>query len=139
MESFDEMLINLYENLNNNKETLNIVLPNPNLIKNGTTFIWKNVKEYLKIVKRPPDHFLNFLRNELNIQINWITNSKSDGLILDHKKIKTDAVINAMKIYLKEYVICKSCISSNTFIQKDKNLRKYNFTCLNCNNEYYID
>ena len=107
-------------------------------IKNVNNIIWKNVKEFLKISKRPPDHFLGFLRKESIYTINWQSESKSDGLILNQKKIKNDFLIDKMKIYLKDYVICKSCKSINTYIEKDKQLRKYNFICVNCNNEYYI-
>jgi translation initiation factor 2 beta subunit (eIF-2beta)/eIF-5 len=52
--------------------------------------------------------------------------------------LKSDFLIDHMKIYLKEYVICKSCKSINTYVERDKNLRKYNFICINCNNQYFI-
>lgn len=136
--SFDQMLNELYDNLNQSNNNLKIILPEPQLIKNGSNFIWKNVKEYLKLVKRPPEHFINFIKKETNWQINWITSSKSDGLILNQKRLNNGQIIDIMKSYLKEYVICKGCKSTYTYIEKDKNIRKYNFSCLNCHNEYYV-
>ena len=137
-ETFENMLIDIYTNMNQINEKYNITIPDPIIIKNGNNIIWKNVKEFLKISKRPPDHFLTFLRKESIYTINWQSESKSDGLILNQKKIKNDFLIEKMKTYLKDYVICKSCKSINTYIEKDKQLRKYNFVCVNCNNEYYI-
>jgi translation initiation factor 2 subunit 2 len=135
---FDNMLNELYDNLEQTNDTTKIILPEPIIIKNGSTNMWKNVKAFLKITKKPPDHFVIFIRNEANCHVNWISESKSDGLIFSIKKLKKEFLIDQMNKYLKEYVICKSCKSINTIIQKDKQIRKYNFICLNCNTEYYI-
>jgi translation initiation factor 2 subunit 2 len=138
MESFEEMLIDLYNNLDQNNDVFKISLPEPIIIKNGNNIIWKNVKDFLRITKRPPDHFLMFLRKEGNVVINWISDSKSDGLTFSQKKLRSDFLVDQMKTYLKEYVICKSCKSINTYIERDKQIRKYNFICKNCNNQYFI-
>ena len=138
MESFDEMLIELYNNLDQNNEAFRISLPEPIIIKNGSSIIWKNIKDFLRITKRPPDHFLTFLRNEGNVVINWISDSKSDGVTFSQKKLKHEFLIDQMKLYLKEYVICRSCRSINTYIERDKQIRKYNFICKNCDNQYFI-
>ena len=94
MESFDEMLVELYNNLNQSNEVFKISLPEPVIIKNGSNIIWKNVKEFLRITRRPPDHFVNFLRKESNCVINWISESKSDGLTFSQKKLKSDFLID---------------------------------------------
>lgn len=138
MESFEDMLNELYDNLDQNNKVVSVALPEPKLIKNGNNIIWKNVKEFLRLTNRPPDHFTTFLNKDCNCQVNWITESKSDGLIFTQKKIKAVHIIDYMKLYLKEYVVCKSCKSYNTTIIKDSSIRKYNLICLNCKNEYYI-
>lgn len=138
MDTFEEMLTDLYNNIDQNNDILKISLPEPIIIKNGSTIIWKNVKDFLRIIRRPPDHFLTCFKKESNCIINWVTDSKSDGLIFNQKKLKSDFLIEHMKTYLKEFVICKNCKSINSYIEKDKNLRKYNFICINCNTEYYI-
>ena len=138
MKTFENMLDELYDNLDQCNEIVSVILPEPQLIKNGHNIIWKNVKEFLKIANRPPDHFINYLNKNCNCQINWITDSKSDGIIFNQKKIKITNIIDYMKLYLKEFVICKSCRSYKTMIIKDQSIRKFNFICSNCKNEYYI-
>jgi translation initiation factor 2 subunit 2 len=138
MTEFEIMLDEAYNLLENNKtNNLDIKIPEPILIKNGNKILWKNVKEYLKIVKKPPDHFLLFLNNELSNCVSWISDSKSDGLIFQ-TKIISSSIIKLMKKYLIEYVICKSCHSNDTELIKDKNIRKYKFKCNFCFQEIYL-
>lgn len=137
MSSFEQMLDNLLNKIEKKQNKINIILPDPVLIKSGNNIIWKNIKEYLKIIKRPPTHFINFLNYELSCLINWISESKSDGCII-HLKIKSNTIIDLMKKYIKDYVLCKSCQSINTIINKDKTLKKYNFICYDCNNNYSV-
>jgi translation initiation factor 2 subunit 2 len=138
IDSFNDMLTELYNNLDQNNDTTKIMIPEPIIIKNGSNNIWKNVKAFLRITKKPPEHFVIFIRNEANCNVNWISESKSDGLIFSIKKLKNDFLIDQMNKYLKEYVICKSCKSINTYIERDKQIRKYNFICRNCDNQYFI-
>ncbi len=137
MNSFLVMLDKIYNNMDQNKNVDKFILPDPELIKNGNNIHWKNVKDFLKLVKRQPDHFLNYLGSQLSCKVNWISESKSHGLII-YKKIKSPQIIDIMKNYLVNYVICKSCKSSNTYLEKDKTIRTYNFICTNCENKYYI-
>lgn len=138
IETFDNMLTELYDNLDQNNEIIAVTLPEPKLQKSGTNFIWKNVKEFLKLTNHHPDHFITYLNKNYNFQANWITDSKSDGMIFNHKKITIANIYDYMKNYLKSYVICKSCKSYNSNLVKDQTIRKYNFVCLNCNNTYYV-
>jgi translation initiation factor 2 subunit 2 len=135
--NFEEMLDILLNKIDKKQNKINITLPDPILIKSGNNIIWKNIKDYLKIVKRPPIHFMNFLNYELSCLINWISDSKSDGCII-HQKIKSNTIIDLMKKYIKEYVLCKSCQSINSIITKNKTLKKYNFICYDCNSNYSV-
>jgi translation initiation factor 2 subunit 2 len=137
MESFNEMLDILYENLDQKNNMTKFILPEPILIKNGNNMHWKNIKDFLKLAKRPPDHYLNYLCDQISCNVNWLSESKSHGVII-YQKIKAPQLIENMKNYLKEYVFCKSCKSSETYIEKDKTIRRYNFICTNCENKYYI-
>lgn len=138
MDSFETMLDDLYNNLEQNNNITQFILPDPILIKSGSNIHWKNIKDFLRLAKRPPDHFVNYLANQLSCKINWLTESKSNGVIIYLKKLKPIQITEYMKNYLKEYVICKSCKSSETYIEKDVTIRKYNFICTNCENKYYI-
>lgn len=137
MSNFEEMLNEIYNSIEEKKRNVHIELPKPILIKSGHNTLWKNIKQYLRIIRRPPDHFLDFLKYEMSIQVNWITESKSDGCIL-YNKVKEDILYDLMKKYIKDYVFCKSCKSNETYIIKIKELRKYNFVCTECQNEYII-
>ena len=79
MNSFEEMLDEVYDKINsctnNTQIQSSITLPNPELIKHGHHFIWKNIEVFLKIINKPAEHFIKFLSNELKCQIIWITES----------------------------------------------------------------
>lgn len=137
MDTFEIMLDDLYDNLEQKNNLTKFIIPEPILIKNGNNNHWKNVKDFLKLAKRPPDHYVNYLSDQLSCKINWLTESKSHGLII-YKKIKPLVLTENMNNYLKDYVLCKSCKSSDTYIEKDKIIRKYNFICTNCDAKYYI-
>jgi translation initiation factor 2 beta subunit (eIF-2beta)/eIF-5 len=135
---FEIMLDEIYEDIDlSSKKRDKLNFPEYVIIKNGTKVIWKNVKEFLKIMKRPPDHFLNFLNYETSGKVLWMSESKSDGLNFLYK-IKIDALNTLLNKYLNECVICKACKCYNTKIIKDKQLRKYYFICGDCNTNYFI-
>ena len=138
MSEFNSMLDEVYTIINESKENISgIRLPEIIFINNGTKVIWKNVKDFLRLVKRNPTHLLNFLNVELLNKVNWISESKSDGLNFRFK-IKKEVLSSLLIKYVKEYVICKSCKSLNTNIEKDKEIRKYIFKCNNCKNNYSV-
>ena len=137
MESFDEMLDNLYSNLEFKNNSIKIVLPEPILIKSGQKTIWKNVKEYLKLFDRDPEHFIDYINNETTSKIFWLSESKSDGCIFQNKT-KKDYVFEIMKKYITDKVLCKNCHTINTKLNKIKELRKYQLYCSECKSEYFI-
>jgi translation initiation factor 2 beta subunit (eIF-2beta)/eIF-5 len=136
MESFDDMLDNLYSNLEFKNSSLKIVLTEPILIKSGQKTIWKNVKEYLKLFDRDPEHFIDFINTDTATKVFWLTDSKSDGCLFQNKT-KKDYVFEIMKKYIKTKVLCKNCQSIDTKLIKNKELRKYQLCCVNCKSEYF--
>jgi translation initiation factor 2 subunit 2 len=136
--TFDEMLINLYQKLESKKQNIKIVLPEPILDRSGLKTIWRNVKQFLKIFNRHPDHFLHFINYETTYKMNWISESKSDGSIFENK-MKKEYVYDLMKRYIKDKIMCKSCQSINTQLIKNKDLRRYDFICNDCKNSYVIN
>jgi len=137
MESFEEMLDNLYSNLEFKNNSIKIVLPDPILIKSGQKTVWKNVKDYLKLFDRDPDHFIDYINNETTNKVFWLTESKSDGCIFQNKT-KKDYVFELMKKYIKDKVLCKNCHTINTKLKKIKELRKFQLCCTECKSEYII-
>lgn len=136
--SFEEMLDQVYELLDENiKEKIDLQIPEPVLIRSGNNNIWKNIKEFLKITNKPPDHLMHFLNVELSNVVTWISDKKSDGVIIK-EKIKPEKIINLMKKYIVEYVICKSCKTNNIEITKDNKIRTYLLKCNNCFQETFL-
>lgn len=137
MESFDEMLNNLYSNLELKNNSIKIEFAKPILEKSGKKTIWRNIKEYLKLFNREPDHFIDYINNETNSKVSWLTKSTSDGCIFENK-VRSDYLYELMKTYIKEKVVCKNCNTINTNLNKIKELRKYKLCCIECKSEYFI-
>jgi translation initiation factor 2 beta subunit (eIF-2beta)/eIF-5 len=137
MESFDEMLNNLYSNLEFKDNSIKIILPEPILVKTGQKTIWKNIKDYLKLFDRDPEHFIDYINDKTTSKVFWLSDSKSDGCIFQNKT-KKDHVFEIMKNYIKEKVLCKNCNTINTKLIKIKELRKYQLCCSECKSEYII-
>ena len=137
MESFNEMLDNLYLNLEQKNNSFKIILPDPILIKSGQKTIWKNIKDYLKLFDRDPEHFIEYINNETTSKVFWLSDYKSDGCIFQNKT-KKDYVFELMKKYIKNKVLCKNCNTMNTKLKKIKELRKFQLFCIECKSEYII-
>jgi translation initiation factor 2 subunit 2 len=137
METFENMLDDLYNNLDLKKSNPRIVLPEPILIKSGHKTIWKNPKEFLVIFNRSHNDLTTFINTETNATINWISESVLDGCIFS-SKVKKDYIYELFKKYVNERVMCKSCKSLDTILERNQELRKYNFKCNNCNNELIL-
>ena len=137
METFEDMLDNLYSNLDLKKSHPRIVLPEPILIKSGRKTLWKNPNDFLSLFDRSHTDLTNFINTETNAQINWISDKVSDGCAFS-TKVKKEYIYELEKKYVNERVICKSCKSMDTVLERNQELRKYNFKCNNCNNERII-
>lgn len=135
MESFEQMLDNVYSQLGETKKT-KLQIPQPVINITTTNTYWKNVKEILKIIKRNPDQFIDFLKSELG-DVNWLTSSKSDGIVIIGK-IKKDKIVRVIQTYMNKYVVCNTCNSSYSSLKYDNNIRKYRFNCKDCQCNYYI-
>ena len=102
---------------------------------------WKNIKAFLKITNTPPEHLFDFLRHQIdkNIDIGWYSSHVKDGLLIHNVKKINKVIINSlMKKYLVDYVICKICKKMNTTISKNDSIRKWQVKCFACNSEYSV-
>ena len=140
--NFNTMLEDVYNELGSNVKT-QLILPDPILEKSTVRIIWKNCKAFLKITKTSPDHFFDFMRNQIDEKINiaWFSDSISDGLIIHDGRtninIMTNKIVGLMKKYIDYYVICKICDKSNTIMVKDNEIRKWKIKC-ECGAEYSL-
>lgn len=132
---FESMLDNIYDNLeckNKNK----LVLPKIDLNISSTNTYWKNIKKFLRTIKRGPDHFVMIMNKEVG-ETNWVSSSKSDGVVIIGK-VKKEKIILTIQSYMKNYVICNTCNSINTKLEKNNVIRKYQLYCNDCNCNYTV-
>ena len=135
MQSFESMLDDVYSQLGEKQKT-KLQIPQPVLNITTTNTYWKNVKDFLKIIRRPPDQFIDYLKGELD-DVNWLSSSKSDGIVIIGK-IKKDKIIRLIQDYMNKYVVCKICKSNYSKLKFDNTIKKYKFTCKDCLCEYNI-
>ena len=128
---FNTMVTKVYQNLTHESKGEMLVLPTMVTEIETTRLHWKNVKEYLKAIQRPPDHFMEFLKKELGKEVNWLSGSKSDGLIVHGRFLKQVEIADISIKYVTMYVTCPSCKKMDTRMTK-KSSKNYEFECLNC-------
>jgi translation initiation factor 2 beta subunit (eIF-2beta)/eIF-5 len=135
--SFETRLEEVYERLETDVVTDKLVIPNPNIEISTTNTYWHNVKDFLRKVKRPPKHFIDFLAEQLGTEVTQKTSKLSDGLILI-KKHKKQKIVQLIEKYINENVLCKYCHSYQSKIKLDPSIRRYILTCNNCQASYSI-
>ena len=138
MENFNDMLNDVYSELesitaNNTK----LIIPNPIIEKSTTNTYWKNVKKVLQSINRPPEHFIEFFNKELKTG-EWISASKADGIVMIGK-FNSNQIMHVISEYVKKYVVCNICKSTNTSLDKNKDLRSYFVCCKKCKSQYTIN
>lgn len=139
--SFEQRLEKVYNLLDEEKmakDDTKLILPNPNIEVTTTNTFWHNVKDFLKKVNRPPQHFIEFLSDQLNTEVTQRSSSLSQGLLLKGKQHK-NKIVPIIEKYVKEYVLCMHCSNHKTKIKKDKEIREYVLTCKGCNASYTLN
>ena len=128
---FDTLMNEAYDSLENTTNNTHLILPKIICEITVTRINWKNVNEYLKIIKRHPDHFINFLKIEYpDKEFSWFSGSISDGLIIHGKFLKQQFIHDFALKYINMFVICSACKSADTNLIKNSKL--YCFECLDC-------
>jgi len=137
MQTFNEMLDDVYSQVGTVKSDM-FILPKPEIIKDTTRIIWKNIKTFLKSTRTPPEHLENFISQETGIKVNWFSESISDGIIIHEKRIYENDIINLMKKYVDMYVLCNICKNSQTEMHRNIEIKKYCIKCNHCNSTYTV-
>jgi translation initiation factor 2 subunit 2 len=127
---FNEMLDEIYDNLETSTRN-KLVLPKLEINVTTTNTYWKNIKQVLKKIKRGPDHFVSLMNKEIS-DTNWLSGSKSDGVVIIGK-IKKEKIISFIQNYIQNYVFCSVCKSTDTILKKNQSIRKYQVICSSCN------
>ncbi len=136
-DNFNDMLDDVYSELDLlTSANIKLIIPDPIIKQNTTNTCWENVKKFLQVINRPPEHFIDFLNKELKTG-DWISSSKSDGILMIGK-FKPIQIKHVISEYVKQYVICNICKSTDTIIDKNKDLRIYYLKCNKCKSQYTI-
>jgi translation initiation factor 2 subunit 2 len=131
MNTFEQLVDEAYQKLGKKTDKKIIVLPPIQSEITPTKQHWNNVNSFLETISRDYDHFFSFLKTEIpGKEISWFSGSKADGLIIHGKRQNKKDISNIALKYVKNYVICSSCKSSNTTLTKENSNEK--FECLDC-------
>jgi translation initiation factor 2 subunit 2 len=135
--SFEEMLIQVYEKLDASKIEHKLVVPKPIVNVTTTNTFWKNAKSVMKVLKRPPDHIIEFMIKEIGQEITWRTSNKNDGIVIKNK-VGFKKISSVISKYITNFVSCRSCSSANTRFKLEKSIRSYRLICKSCETNYII-
>eukprot|EP00919_Chromeraceae_sp_WS-2016_P034727 GHVR01082238.1.p1 GENE.GHVR01082238.1~~GHVR01082238.1.p1 ORF type:complete len:217 (+),score=28.36 GHVR01082238.1:44-694(+) len=100
----------------------------PNIVRVSTKKVgWTNFEEICKSLNRSSDHLVQFVLVEL------ATDGSVAGPQLTLKgKFSTKHIESLLRRYIREYVTCKMCSSSNTTLEKDSATRLQVLRCAAC-------
>jgi len=135
--TFEQMLDDVYSEIQINPSEYNLLLPQIEIVSSPSKVHWINIMEYLKILNRTSEHFINFLQSEFyNKKINWYSNDENNGIVIHGKYIKKEHISILIKKYINIYVICGSCLSPKTTLTKNK--KKFLSICGVCHSNKII-
>jgi translation initiation factor 2 beta subunit (eIF-2beta)/eIF-5 len=130
---FLEMINEAYQVLGDGERSKNLVLlPDIIVIIDPTRLHWKNVSEYLDVIRCTPEYFMSFLKHELpGKNINWFSSSFEDGIIIHGKKQKKTSITELARKFVENCIVCSTCKNPNTNMTKI-NSKYYEINCLDC-------
>ena len=144
MKLINEAYVQLRKSLLNKKNESFMLDPLELDISNNT--LWINAKPIIKIMKRPPDHVINFLKTELNTNANWLDSRNKDLGINIIGSVRKNLMESCINKYCRKYILCGGfsdnlgggCKSTNTRFKYDPKTKCYIFKCKNCNLTYRV-
>lgn len=132
--SYDELLQRAFDQLREKNpemaagEKKKFIMKPPQVLRIGSKkSAFANFSEICRLLHRMPKHVLQFLLAELG------TSGSIDGncQLIIKGRFQQKQIENVLRRYIKEYVTCHTCRSSDTILQKDARL--YFLQCEQCN------
>ncbi|KAL0251647.1 hypothetical protein GEMRC1_000859 [Eukaryota sp. GEM-RC1] len=129
--AYKHLLTRLYDNLRRrNPELLSdrkkLIMKPPRVGReSGRKTVWSNFKEIAHLLKRNPDHLMNFFLAEMG------TTASVDGSdrMLIRGRYNEKEVESILRNYIMEFVICQICKSADTELTKESKLFFVNCNC----------
>ena len=135
--SFDELLVKFYSQ-KKDKVNKSINITPPNIDKKTNKTIWKNFKDFLKDIRRDPDHVIDFIKLNTEFPVDKVTSRVRDGISFNTKGINSDFIIKIMKKYVDSFVKCPQCNSCKTKLAKHALSQTWTMSCKNCGSESIV-
>ena len=130
---YTELLDRIIQLLKINQSDSNInekiIISPPKIKKDGprkTVFI--NFIETCKKMNRKEDHLFSYITGELGTSASI---QDCGGLVLKGRDL-SKGIENILRKYIKEYVLCKTCKSAKTDLQKDSFSKLLFIYCFRC-------
>jgi translation initiation factor 2 subunit 2 len=117
----------------NEGEKIKLTLKPPQVARIGTKRTsFSNFGEICKSLKRQEKHLHQYLLAELG------TNGSIDAnnALIIKGRFQQKQIESVLRSYIKEYVICKTCRSPDTLLQKEERLSV--LLCNNCRSRYFV-
>jgi len=117
----------------NDGEKIKLTLKPPQVARIGTKRTsFSNFGEICKSLKRQEKHLHQYLLAELG------TNGSIDAnnALIIKGRFQQKQIESVLRSYIKEYVICKTCRSPDTLLQKEERLSV--LLCNNCRSRYFV-
>jgi len=114
-------------------EKIKLTLKPPQVARIGTKRTsFSNFGEICKSLKRQEKHLHQYLLAELG------TNGSIDAnnALIIKGRFQQKQIESVLRSYIKEYVICKTCRSPDTLLQKEERLSV--LLCSNCRSRYFV-
>jgi len=129
--TYDEMLARIMNSLRTINPTLQqeskLILPPPQVGREGKKSIFTNFEAICTALHRDPDHVQTFMLNELGCQGNL--DGQRSLVVRDRFQPRQFEIV--LKRYIREYVQCNSCKSTDTLLSRDEG-RIFQLTCGRC-------
>lgn len=106
-----------------------LTLQAPRVAREGTKkTVFLNFGAICKSIHRQQDHVLQYMSAELGTT----GNIQDGGRLVMKGRFNSEGIVKALRRYMGEYVICKSCRSPDTVLMKDATTRLYFVSCESC-------
>lgn len=117
--TYQELLDRLYSNCNDDISTKKIFKINPPVIfrEGKKKVVFVNFTEMVNTMNRSPDHFLSYILAELSTS--GSTDAEGRAIIKYTNRQAQKHMETVIKNYIKEYVLCNVCKSSETNLNRD--------------------
>jgi translation initiation factor 2 subunit 2 len=118
----------IYENEGFN-QAYRLIIKSPKMIKDGSKkTIFLNFEETWKKLDREKLHLISFISAEMGTFVSL----QDGGALVLKGRFQQRGMENVLRSYIKEFVLCETCGSAKTTLEKNSENRLHFITCKYC-------